>query len=163
MDIFRVVLLFAANLDLFESPLRQDRISSPQVTPEMHVPEPQPGRQRMNFLKVAFASPVDVVHDLDLPMILYVTNRLVSVAGYFVVEFGDGSWDRVGVQVSRCSRMSHANNVAILDEPQRSVEIISRFVPPWQNDPVIVFILIMITSDLLLHRSNRERLHVGVK
>ena len=117
----------------------------------------------MDFFKIAFAPPLDVVHYLNFPVVLHITNRFVSVTRHFVVEFGDGGGDWVRVQVSRCGRMSQANDISILEEPQRGVGIVGRFVPTWEDDPIVVLILIMITSDLLLHRSNRERLHVGVK
>ena len=59
--------------------------------------------------------------------------------------------------------MLQANNVAILEEPQRSIGIVGWFVPPRQDHPVVVFILVVVTGDLLLQRSNGKRLHVGVK
>ena len=102
VDILRVVFFVAADLDLFESPLRQDHIGSFKVTPEVYMLEPQPGRQRVDFFKVTFASSLDIVHDLNLPMVLHIANSFISVTRHLVVEFGDGSWNWVGVQVSRC-------------------------------------------------------------
>jgi len=97
VNILRVVLFVAANLDLFESPLRQDRICSSQITPKMHVSEPQPGCQRVNFFEGTFASPFDIVHNLNPPMVLHITNRVVTVTRHLMVEFGDGGRDRMGV------------------------------------------------------------------
>lgn len=39
VNIFTVVLLVAADLDLFEPPLRQDRVRSSKVTPQVRMPE----------------------------------------------------------------------------------------------------------------------------
>lgn len=66
----------------------------------MNVPEAQPGRQRVNSLEIAFAPSFNIVHNLDLPMILHVANRIISVAGHLVAEFCNWSWDWVGVQIS---------------------------------------------------------------
>ena len=40
MDIFRVVFLVTADLDLFEPPLRQHRVGSSEVTSQVCVSEP---------------------------------------------------------------------------------------------------------------------------
>ena len=59
--------------------------------------------------------------------------------------------------------MLQTNDVAVPEELQSSIGIIGRFVPPWQNDPFVVLILVMVASDLLLQRTNGESLYVGVK
>ena len=77
-----------------------------------------------------------------------------------MVQFGDGGRDRMGVQVSQGRRMSQTNDVAFLEEPERGIGIIGRFVPPRQNKPVVIIVLVVVTSDLLLERANGEGLDV---
>lgn len=48
MRIVRIILLITAHLNLLESPLRQNRIRGPQITPKLIMLKPQLRRQRMN-------------------------------------------------------------------------------------------------------------------
>ena len=80
-----------------------------------------------------------------------------------MVEFGNGSRDWVGMQIPRRRFVSQANDVPILEELEGSVRVIGRFVPSWENGPVVILVLVMVTGDLLLQRPNGECLHVRVK
>ena len=66
----------------------------------------------------------------------------------------------MGVEVSRGRRMSQTNDVTFLEEPKRGIRIIGWFIPPRQNKPVVIFVLVVVTSDLLLERANGEGLDV---
>lgn len=83
--VFWVVRLVAVHFDLLESPLGQAFGCSAEVASRYVVTEAQPSRERMDPLK-AFATPAaNVIDDLDIPVIVLVTNRDVSVARDLVV------------------------------------------------------------------------------
>jgi hypothetical protein len=54
-------------------------------------------------LDVVFAALLNIVDDLDHPVIVDVPDGGVAVTWYFVVKFRHGSGDDVGVQVA-CGR-----------------------------------------------------------
>ena len=77
--------LVAAHFDLLESPLGQALGCSAEVAPRHLVAKAQPSRERVYPLK-AFATPAtNVIDNLDIPVIILVTNRHVSVARDLVV------------------------------------------------------------------------------
>jgi len=94
MRIRRIILLITANLDLLETPLRQNRIRRSKVTPQVLMLKPQPRRERMYLVHLG---PFDIVHNLDLPVIMVVPNRLVPVTRHLVVELGHRREDCVRV------------------------------------------------------------------
>ena len=94
MRILRIILLITANLNLLEPPLRQDRIRRSEVTPQVVMLEPQPGRQRMYPVHLG---PFQIVHNLDSPIIMVVPNRFVPITRHLIVELGHGRDDCVRV------------------------------------------------------------------
>ena len=83
--VFRVVRLVAAHFDLLESPLGQALGRSTKVASRYIVTEAQPSRERMYPLKAFATSAANVIDDLDIPVIILVANRHVSVARDLVV------------------------------------------------------------------------------
>ena len=94
MRILRIILLITANLNLLEPPLRQNRIRRSEVTPKVLMLEPQPRRQRMYPVHLG---PFQIVHNLDLPVIMVVSDRFVTVTRHFVIELGNRRDDGVRV------------------------------------------------------------------
>jgi len=85
VGVFRVVLLVAAHFDLLESPLGQALGRSAEVAPRYVMTEAQPSRERMYPLEALTTPAANVIDDLDIPVIILVTNRDVSVARHLVV------------------------------------------------------------------------------
>lgn len=117
----------------------------------------------MNALHMLLAALFKVIDDLHHPVVVVIPDGRVPVTRHLMIEFRDRRGDGVGVQVA-CSRcVVETNDVAVFQEPNRTVGVIRRLVPPWQYDPVVVLILVMIACDLLLVRTNGVGLHVRVK
>lgn len=114
MLIGRVVRLVARDLDLLESPLRQDGVRGAKVAARVKMPEPHPRRQRVDPIHLAPRSPQQIVDDLDDPIIVRVPDRRVPVRADLVVELGDGSGDAVRVEVPAGRRVDDAHLVAVL-------------------------------------------------
>lgn len=157
MYVLRIVLLIAADLDLFISPLWENRVRSTKVTSKLFMAEPQPRRERMYTINL-FA--LDIIHDLDLPIIAYISNSRVAVAGNFIVELRDGREDGVGVEVTRSGGMLQSDDVPIFEEPQLFIRVILFLLPPWENDPIIVVVFVVVASNLLLVGTDGICLHV---
>ena len=95
MDVRRVVLLLAADLDLLETPLREHSVRRAEITARGPVAEAQAGRERVDAFVLVLGATVDVIDDLDDPVVLVVADGRVTVARHFVVELGNRRWDRV--------------------------------------------------------------------
>lgn len=163
MDVSRVVLLVASDFDLLEPPLRQDRVRSPQVAAQHFVAETHAGRQRMDVLHFLLLALLQIIDHLNNPVILVVTDGLVSVTGNFVVELGDRCRDGVGVQVAGCRYMSEKNSIALLDKSEGTFGIVRRLLPGGQNSPLVVIVFVVVASDLLLTGTSREGLYVRMQ
>ena len=92
-----VVLLITADLDLFETPLRENCVCRTQITAENVVPEAQTGCKRVYTLQILLFAQFDIVHDFDDPIIMLVSDCRVAVARNFMVELRDGGRYCVGV------------------------------------------------------------------
>ena len=95
MDVRRVVLLLAADLNLLETPLREHSVRRAEITARGPVAEAQAGRERVDALVLVLGATVDVVDDLYDPIVLVVADGRVTVARHFIVELGNWRWDRV--------------------------------------------------------------------
>lgn len=158
-----VVLLRARHLNLLEPPLGQVLVRSAEVASQMIVSEPQTRRKRMDTRNMILLSLLEIVNDLDLPVVMEIANRRVPVARHLVVELRDRRGNVMGVQVARGGTMLQANHISILQIPKFAVEIKSGLVPSRVNNPLIVAVLVMIASDLLLIGAHRERLNMRVQ
>ena len=163
MSVVRVVFLITRNLDLFEAPLREDRVRSTKITTKRLVSEPQASRQRVNAVDVLFAALFHIINNFNPPVIAMVAYGSVSVARDFMVEFCDRSRDIMRVQVAGRGGMLEPNDITILEETKRAIDVESRFVPARLDGPLIVVILVVIASYLLLIRANRVRLNVRME
>lgn len=157
VHIARLVLLDAGRFDLLEAPLRQVDISGSQVAAQYGVPESESGRQGTNFGAVAGRS---VVHHLNLPVVLVVSDGDVSITRDLVVRLRNGCGDGVGVQIPTSLSMDKTDSIAIADELQIPIGVKFRLLAIRVNKPVIVGILVVIAGDLLLVGSLRECLNV---
>ena len=101
MHVLWVILLITTHLHLLETPLRQNRIRSAQITPQRLMPKPQARRQRMYPIHTLLRPLLDIIHNLHLPIIMVIPNRFVPVTRDFVVQLRNGCKDRVGVEVPR--------------------------------------------------------------
>lgn len=95
MRVTRIVFRNAADFYLFETPFRQDSVGGGQITSEHLVSEPQSGRKRMHAGDMGSAALNKIVHDLNHPVIMYVSDGRITVTGNFMIEFGDRRRDWV--------------------------------------------------------------------
>lgn len=116
----------------------------------------------MDPIYLVLTAAVDVVHNLDDPMVLIITNSRVTVTRNFMVQLGDGGRNRVRVEVP-CGRcVLKTDDIAVLEVADKTLRIVHRLVPARQDVPLVVLILVVITGDLLLLGAHRIRLDVGV-
>ena len=160
VDIARVVLLDTGGLNLLETPLRQVDVASAEVAIEVDVSETEGGSQSADLGVIARRSVVD---NLDNPVVLGVADSGVAVARNFVVGLGDGSGDRVRVQVTASLGVDQTNDIAVANILKRSVGIELGLVTVGVEEPVVVGILVVVASDLLLLRALGERLNMRVQ
>jgi hypothetical protein len=97
MGIKRVILLITADLHLFVTPLGKDSVRCAKVTSYHLMTEPQAGGKSMNAIDLAFPAQLEIIHDLDHPIIVIIAYGGVAVARNFVVELCDGCRNWVGV------------------------------------------------------------------
>ncbi len=127
VHILWVILLIATDLNLFETPLRQDGIRRSKITSKNLVTESHTSSEGMDAIN--FVALLDIVNDLDGPVIVVIADSGVTVARDFMVEFGDGRRNLVGVQVTCGSGMIQADDVAMLKESEWTMEIVRWFIP----------------------------------
>lgn len=163
MRITRIILLNAADLDLFETPLRQDRVRGGQITSKRLVSEPQSGRQRMHASDMRTAALTDIVHDFNHPIIIHVSDRPITITRDFMIEFGNRRRDRVGVEVPCRRPVLKSHNIAVAKILERLIRIVFGLVPSGEHGPMVVVIFVVITCHLLLRRTDRVRLNVRVE
>ena len=155
-----LVLFDTGRLDLLEAPLRQVDVASSQVAAKVGVPQPESSSQECGLGVVPRCGVPD---NLDLPVILVVTDGSVAVARNFPVGLGDGCGDCVRVQVAAGLSMDETNDIAISDEFERSPPRHTRLVSVWIEEPVVVRIFVVVAGDLLLLRALGIRLDVRVE
>lgn len=80
------VLFDACRFNLFKTPLRQVDVSSSQVAAEISVLQAEGGRERSDL---GIVSRGCVANNLDLPVVLGVTNSGVAIARNFPVRLGN--------------------------------------------------------------------------
>ena len=90
MYILGIIDLVTSDFDLFETPSWQDRVCRSQITIQQLVLEPHSRSERMDPSIVSILAGMGIIHDLDYPKIIIVTDRLVSVPSHFVVFFRNG-------------------------------------------------------------------------
>ena len=163
VNIIRVILLVAADFDLLETPLGKHSVRRAEVAARVLVAEAQPRRQRVDLLILVLAPTVDVVHDLDDPIVLVVADRRVAVARDFIVQLGDWCRDRVRVEVAGGRGVLETDRIAVLEEAERAVRVVRGLVPAGHHNPLVVLVLVVVAGHLLLLGADRVGLDVGVQ
>lgn len=163
MNVFGIVLLVASDLDLLETPLRKRNICCAQVTIQVGVSEPHSSGQCVNPLDLALLPGKHIVDDFHDPVVVAVPDTSISVAGHFIMVLCHGSRDSVGMQVSSGRGVNKPNHTAILKELEWCIGIVVPFVPGRGHNEIVVVVLVVVTSDLLLIRSYRERLDMRMQ
>ena len=117
----------------------------------------------MHAADMGTAALTDIVHDFDHPIVIRVSDGRVTIARNFMIELGNGSWDRMRVEVScrRCVLESH--DIAVANILERNIRIVFRFFPCRKHGPMVVVVPVVVTSHLLLRRTKRVRLNVRVE
>jgi hypothetical protein len=110
VSIAGVVVLGAGNLNLLETPLREVRVASSQVAAHDLVLETEGGCKSAELAVITGGS---ISHNLDLPVILVVTNSQVTIARNFLLTTAHGSGDIVRVEVAASSGVDQTNVVAV--------------------------------------------------
>lgn len=75
-----VVLLIATDLNLLETPSRQDLVTRTEIASELNVSEPQLGGKAPDFADSFFFPEYKVIDDFDHPVISEVACRGIPVA-----------------------------------------------------------------------------------
>jgi len=148
VGIFGVVLLFTSNLDLLETPLRQDSICSSQIAAQCLMLEAQTCRQRVD--PVDLLATVDIVYNFDLPVIMPVANGVIAIARNLIGGLGHRGSDVVRVKVASSGFVAETDDVAVLKVSDGCIMVVSRLIPSGKNDPIVVFVLVVVACHLLL-------------
>lgn len=157
----RVILLGTGDFNLLETPLWEVHITGAEVAAETGVSQTECGGKCAELAVVLAGS---IGENLDGPVVFVIANGHVSIARHFVVCLCDRSLDDVGVQVPTSLSVNETNDVAMANKTEVwGLGIIIRIAPSRVEEPVIVGILVMVTSDLLLRRALGIGLNVGVE
>ena len=85
-----IILLIAADLDLFKAPGRQMNIGRNKVTPKVFMPEPQACRQAACIGDLFSTAEDEVGVDFDDPVITCIPDGAISVPGDLMVLLRNG-------------------------------------------------------------------------
>lgn len=160
VHIARLVLLDTSGFNLLETPLRQVDITSPEVTTHGWVAQSECSGQSADLGTITGCR---IVNDFDLPVILVIANSDVAVARNLVVGLGNRGSDSVGVQVTTGLSVNETDGVSIGNELEIAFGFILGLVTAGVNEPVVVGILVVVAGNLLLVRTLRIGLKVGVQ
>lgn len=142
-----VVALVTSYFDLLETPLRKIDIGSPQIASHSRVLQSESSGQSSNL---ALVTGGDIFDDLDLPMVLVITDGKITVAGNFLLALANRGCDVVGVEISSCLRVNQANNVAVSNKSRLFFRVIVRLGTVGVKPPFVVGILVVVAGNLLL-------------
>ena len=155
-----VVLLGAGNLNLLETPLREVDVASSKVAAKNLVLETESSGKSPDPAAVARSSIPD---NLNLPMILVVTNSQVTVRRNLLVASSDGGSNVVRVQVAASLGVNKANDGAVTNETEISLGVVVIISAVGVEEPVVVGVLVVVASNLLLLGTLGVGLDVRVK
>lgn len=88
--IFGIVLLSASHFDLLETPLRQVDVTSTKIAAKRDMLKAESRGEGSDFGSVIGR---DILHNLDLPVVLLITDRRVSVTRNFFISLCDRRWN----------------------------------------------------------------------
>mgnify|MGYP005989195533 CR=1 FL=1 len=161
IGIARVVILGAGNFDLLETPLRQVAVGSSEVAAEDRVLETESGGQSADSASVAGGG---VTENLNLPVVLVVTNGQVTVARNFLVGLGYRGSDFVGVQVAASLGVEQTDGRAVTNEAKFfRLGVVVLLGAVGVDEPVVVGVLVVVAGNLLLLRTVGVGLNVRVQ
>jgi hypothetical protein len=161
VDITGLVLFHTSGLDLLKTPLRQVDVTSAEVASKIDVSQAERSGQSPQMGIVPRRC---IVHDLDLPVILGISDGKVAVTGNFMVSLGDRSGDLVRVEVAASLGVNETDDIAVADVSDfLGLGIVVRLLSVGVEEPVVVGILVVVASDLLLRRALGVGLHVRVQ
>lgn len=159
-SILGIVALVASYLDLLETPLRQVDITSTQIAAQDRVSQAESSGQSANTALVARSYIAD---DLNLPVILVITNGQVAVAGNLLLALRDRSRDIVRVKVASSLRVDQSDDITVSDKSRILLRVEVGLSTGRVKPPLVVGILVVVASDLLLVRAIRISLDVTVQ
>jgi hypothetical protein len=161
VDITGLVLFHTSGLDLLKTPLRQVDVTSAEVASKVDVSQAEGSGQSPQMGIVPRRC---IVYDLDLPVILSISDGKVAVTGNFMVSLGDRSGDLVRVEVATSLRVNETDDIAVANVSDfLGLGIIVRLLSVGVEKPVVVGILVVVASDLLLRRALGVGLHVRMQ
>lgn len=156
-----VVVLGASDFDLLETPLRKIGVSSAEVAAQDLVFQSESGIQSPDLAAVTRSSVSD---NLNLPVILLVTDSQVTVRRDLLVTTGDGGGNVVRVEVASSLSVDQTDIGAIGGESKVGrLRVVILLTAVRVEEPVVVGILVVVAGNLLLTRTRRIGLDVGVK
>lgn len=159
-DILGLVLLGASDFDLLETPLWQVDVARSEIAVKLSVPKSECSRQSAKLGVIARRG---VINDLDLPVILLVTNSDIAITGNFVVSFSNRCGDLVGVQVATRLSVEQPDNCLVTHKLDGIFWVELWLVTVGIEKPVVVRVFVVVASHLLLLRTFRICLNVRVK
>jgi hypothetical protein len=160
VGIARVVFLGAGHLDLLETPLRQVDVAGAQIAAHRRVLQTEARGQGADLAPVAGRGVAD---NLNLPVVLIVTDSSVAVARNLPLRLGDGRGDLVRMQVAAGLGVEQTDGLAISDEARIGFGVIGGIVTVRVKEPVVVGVLVVVAGHLLLARAVGVGLDVAVE
>jgi hypothetical protein len=105
-----------------------------------------------------------IIHNLDFPVILSVSNGKVTVARHLPISLGDRSGDLVRVKVAASLGVNKTDDIAVADVSNLLIlGVVVRLLSVGVEEPVVVGVLVMVAGNLLLGGAFRVGLHVRVQ
>jgi hypothetical protein len=160
VGVTRVVLLGASNLNLLETPLRKVDVASPEVAAKDLVLETESSGESPDLAAVARSR---ITNNLNLPVVLVITNSQVTVAGNFLVASGDGGSDVMRVQVAASLSVDKSNDGVVTNESEITLRVVVLLSAVRVEEPIVVSVLVVVASNLLLLGTLGVGLNVRVK
>jgi len=155
-----VVFLGAGDLNLLKTPLWQVGIASAEIAAKDSMPQAEGGGQSSDSATVTGSY---IANDLDLPVVLSITDGNVAVAGDFSVGLSDGRGYLVRMKVASSLSVEKTNDIAVTNESEVGLGVIGHIVAVGVEEPVVVRVLVVVAGNLLLTRAVGIGLDMGVE
>lgn len=155
-----LVLLSTSNFNLLETPLRQVHISCSEIASKIGVLQPEGSGEGTEFGVISRSCIAD---NFDHPVILSIPHSRITIARDFPVTFGHWSGNLMGVEITASLGVDKADGVAVSRVSKLLIWLEISLAAIRVKEPIVVSIFMMITRDLLLSRSFRVGLVVGME
>jgi hypothetical protein len=155
-----VVLLGASNLDLLETPLGEVDVASSEIAAKDLMLETESSGKGSDLAAIPRSRIAD---NLNLPVVLVVTNSQVTVAGNFLVASGHRGSDVVRVQIAASLGVDKSNDGVVTNESEVTLRVVVLLSAVGVEEPVVVGVLVVVAGNLLLLGTLGVGLNVGVK